>query len=125
VSRTSFAARRRAGPSSAKRFSAEFQRLPPLRIGLRPFRGAETAWIPADSRRVPRRVLSSSLAYPGGILSVSLSESPCVRVHRTSDGALLGEAMVPGQRAIAWLDASRLLIGGDALTVWLVRGGIG
>lgn len=59
-----------------------------------------------------------SFAPDGSAIAVSLSESPCVRVHRTSDGALLGEAMVPGQRAIAWLDASRLLVGGDALGVW-------
>jgi hypothetical protein len=65
-----------------------------------------------------RNAAQVSIAPDGSAIAVSLSESPCIRVHRMRDGRLLGETMVPGQRAIAWLDTSRLLIGGDALSVW-------
>lgn len=59
-----------------------------------------------------------SIAPDGTAIAVSYAESPHVRVYRTRDGALLGEASMPGQRPIAWLDASRLLIGGDTLSLW-------
>jgi hypothetical protein len=67
-----------------------------------------------------RNVEHACFSPDGSMLAVSLSESPCVRVHRTEDGALVGETMLAGQRAIAWLDRRRLLIGGETLSVWSV-----
>lgn len=79
-----------------------------------------------DLASMPVRISDGTLGYAarlamapdGSAVAVSYSESPRVSVHRVRDGALLGEASVPGQRAIAWLDASRLLIGSDTLSLW-------
>lgn len=55
-------------------------------------------------------------------LALRLAGCPGVRVHRVSDGAVLGQVPVPGQQALAWLEDSTLVIGGKTLTRWSVDG---
>jgi hypothetical protein len=50
-----------------------------------------------------------------------MGSSPVIRVHRTSDGALVGVINVEGQRSIGWLDSTRLVVGSTTIGVWEIE----
>ncbi|MBN4049535.1 hypothetical protein JYT86_00595 [bacterium AH-315-N03] len=68
-----------------------------------------------------RHVDQLAFSPAGTMIALRLTERPEVRVHRSSDGIVMAELEVPNHRAIAWLDDSTLLVGGDTLTGWSLR----
>lgn len=78
---------------------------------------AGPVFISDGTRRYVRQVTFSP---DGSKLAVKLSEDPEVRIHASSDGSLLETAQVEDGRAIAWLDSTTLLVGGDSLTAWKI-----
>ena len=54
----------------------------------------------------------------GKLVRKPFTDGPEIRVHRTSDGALAAKGENLGPRAMAWLDDTTLLLGGDTLSTW-------
>ncbi len=61
-----------------------------------------------------------AVSADGALAAVSSPKSSHVRIHDTSDGALIGAIEHEAQRALAWLDATRLATAGDTLAIWHV-----
>jgi hypothetical protein len=76
---------------------------------------------PLGSRGSRSRIQAEhvSLNDDGTLVAVGYGNGwPLVRIHRTDTAAIVASIDVPGQRAMVWLDRSRLLVGGDDLSVW-------
>ncbi len=54
----------------------------------------------------------------GKMVQWKVFHPPIVRIHQTSDGAVIAEKEGLAPRAIGWLDDETLLTGGDTLTTW-------
>ena len=93
-------------------------------------RGRTTSWCPhaahrrtstpTSAPRVREGAIAAGVALndDGSLVAVAFgADWPLVRVHRSDTGAIVASIVEKGVRAIAWLDARSLLVGGDTLAI--------